>query len=154
MNNENKKMLMFQSARFGEFTVAEDTLICFPGGLVGFPNDERFVILEHKEPFCWLHSVDNPGLAFVVIEGGEFGEVYKFQMPFGDTRIDLKPEDESAVLIIVTFRTPSTLTTANLKAPLVVNLRNRKGLQLIVDDPRFSTRTPLWQEDDNNKGGS
>jgi len=38
------------------------------------------------------------------------------------------------------------LTTANLKAPVFVNMRNRKGVQTIIDDPRFSTRFPLWSE--------
>jgi flagellar assembly factor FliW len=149
MSNEDKKMITFQSARFGEFTVAEETLIFFPGGVVGFPDEERFVILEHKEPFCWLHSVDNPGLAFVVVEGGEFGEGYKFNLPYDESKIELKADDEAAVLVIVTFRNAPAITTANLKAPLVVNLRNRRGMQLILDDQRFSTRTPLWQDDPN-----
>jgi flagellar assembly factor FliW len=42
------------------------------------------------------------------------------------------------------------MTTANLKAPIFVNLRNRKGVQIIFDDPRYSTRFPLWSE---NKEG-
>ncbi len=151
MNSENKKMITFQSTRFGEFTVAEETLIVFPGGVVGFPEEERFVILEHKEPFCWLHSVDNPNLAFVVVESGEFGEGYKFNLPYEESKINLKADDEAAVLVIVTFRNAPAMTTANLKAPLVVNLRNRRGMQLILDDQRFSTRTPLWQDETNSE---
>ncbi len=147
MNNENKKTITFQSTRFGEFTVAEETLIFIPGGVVGFPEEERFVILEHKEPFCWLHSIDNPNLAFVVIDGAEFGAEYNFSLPYEESKIQLKKEDESATLVIVTFRNAPAMTTANLKAPLVVNLRNRRGMQLILDDHRFSTRTPLWQDE-------
>jgi flagellar assembly factor FliW len=152
MTDQNKKMITFQTTRFGEFTVAEETLIVFPGGVVGFPGEERFVILEHKQPFCWLHSVDNPSLAFVVVEGGEFGQHYDFNLPVGDPRIDLKMEDEAAVLVIVTFRNAPGTTTVNLKAPLVINLRNRKGIQVILDDPKFSTRTPLWSPKESDSG--
>jgi len=143
----SNKTITFQSTRFGEFTVNEETLIFFKGGLVGFPKEERFVLLDHKPPFSWLHSVDNPDLAFVVVEGSEFGDGYLFPLPVGDSRCDLKPDDEFATLIVVTVRAAPGITTANLKAPLVINLRNREGVQVILDDSRFSTRFPLWQED-------
>lgn len=152
MTDQDKKMITFQTTRFGEFTVAEETLIIFPGGVVGFPEEERFVILEHKQPFCWLHSVDNPALAFVVVEGVEFGQNYDFNLPVGDSRIDLTMEDEAAVLVIVTFRNSPGTTTVNLKAPLVINLRNRRGVQLILDDSRYSTRSPLWPEKAEDEG--
>ncbi len=153
MSNQESKSITFQSSRFGEFTVAEESLIFFPGGLVGFPNEERFVILEHKLPFSWLHSVDNPNLAFVLVDGAEFGDSYKFPLPIGDPRCDLKEQDETATLVIVTVRSTPGMTTANLKAPLVVNLRNRKGVQVILDDNRYSTRFPIWQEDQKTDPG-
>ena len=49
--------------------------------------------------------------------------------------------------MIVTVRPDPKLTSANLKAPLFINLRNRKGTQIIFDDPRLSTRFLLWGED-------
>ncbi len=49
--------------------------------------------------------------------------------------------------MIVTVRPDPSLTTANLKAPVFVNLRNRKGVQVIFDDPRLSTRHPLWSSE-------
>jgi FliW protein len=44
------------------------------------------------------------------------------------------------------------MTTVNLKAPLFVNMRNRRGVQIIIDDARFSTRHPLWSEDSAEEG--
>jgi flagellar assembly factor FliW len=100
--------------------------------------------LEHKAPFSWLHSVDDPDLAFVVVDGFEFGDQYVIDAPYGDGVIALQEGDDFAVLVIITVRPDPKDTTANLKAPLFVNLKNRKGVQVIFDDPRFSTRFPLY----------
>jgi flagellar assembly factor FliW len=140
------KQLVIKSTRFKEFSVPADSVIIFPSGLIGFPRAQRFVMIEHKLPFSWLHSVEDPSLAFVVVNGAEFGDEYAIEPPFGDKDIDLQPDDEYAVLVIVTVRGDPKLTTANLKAPLFVNIRNRRGVQVIYDNPKFSTRQPLWKE--------
>lgn len=150
-SESNVAKIVVQSARFGEFTVAADSVIEVPSGVIGFPSDTRFVLLEHKAPFSWLHSIDNPALAFVVVDGGEFGADYQFKPPFGDKNCDLSEQDEFAVLVIVTVRPDPTLTTANLKAPLVINLRNRKGVQLVLDDQRYSTRHLIWSKEEAAK---
>lgn len=140
--------ITFTSTRFGEFTVPADSVIEFPSGLIGFPRAQRYVILEHKPPFSWLHSVDDPSLAFVVVDGFEFGQQLEMKPPIGNKEIDFKEDDEFAILVIVTVRPDPRMTTANLKAPLFVNMRNRKGVQIIFDDPRYSTRFPLWTEEE------
>jgi flagellar assembly factor FliW len=149
MSNETEtqgEQLTFASARFGEFTVPAETVIEIPSGIIGFPNSTRFVMLEHKPPFSWLHSIDDPNLAFVVVDGFEFGQQFDVKPPIGDIDTDLKAEDEYAILIVVTVRPDPRLTTANLKAPVFVNMRNRKGIQTIIDDQRYSTRFPLWSD--------
>ncbi len=145
--------LVIQSSRFGELTVPADSVIEFPVGVIGFPRHKRYVMLEHKPPFSWLHSVDDPNLAFVVVDGLEFGAAYNLEPPVGDREIDLRQDDEYAILVIVTVRSDPSLTTANLKAPLFVNLRNRKGVQVIYDDARLSTRYPLWSPSAEQEGG-
>lgn len=144
---ENTEEVLVKSSRFGEFKVPKSSLIEFPSGMIGFSGDKSFVIVEHKPPFSWMHSVSNPDLAFVVVDGLEFGETFQVKLPYGDPDIDLKEGDECAILIVVTVRPDPKLTTANLKAPVFVNLRNRKGVQVVLDDARLSTRFTLWTEE-------
>ena len=136
--------IIVPSSRFGDLEVPKDTIIDFPAGLIGFPHARRFVMIDHKPPFSWLQSVDDPHLAFVVIDGFEFGQQFDLKPPFGDRDCDFKEDDEYAILLIVTVRPDPKQTTANLKAPLFVNIRNRRGVQVIFDDPRYSTRHLLW----------
>ncbi len=138
-----QNMITVPSTRFGDLVVPEDTLIKIPSGLIGFQKDQSFIMLEHKPPFSWLQSVEDPALAFVVVDGFEFGEAYQVTPPVGDSDIDLQKDDEYAILVIVTVRNEMKETTANLKAPVFVNLKNRLGVQVIFDNPAYSTRTPL-----------
>ena len=86
-----------------------------------------------------------------MVNAAEFGENYNFDLPIGDRDLDLQEVDEIAVLNMVTVRPSLADTTVNLKAPLVVNLRNRRGRQFIIDDARFSMRFPLWAAQDQIK---
>ena len=137
---------VIQSSRFGDLEVPSESIIEFPAGLIGFPTAKKFVMFDHKPPFSWLHSADDPNLAFVVVDGFEFAPEFVLKPPFGDKESDLKEGDEYAILIIVTVRPDPRQTTANLKAPLFVNLKNRKGVQIIYDNPKFSTRFSLWSD--------
>lgn len=149
---ESVPMITVPSSRFGDLVVPEESIIDFPSGLIGFPRSSKYILVEHKPPFSWLHSAEDPGLAFVVIDGAEFGQHYNWKPPMNDKQCDFKDDDEFAILIIVTVRPDPTMTTGNLKAPLFVNIRNRKGVQVIFDDARFSTRFPLWTETKNEEG--
>jgi flagellar assembly factor FliW len=148
---KNTEVITFSSSRFGELSVPLESVIDFPSGVIGFPKARRYVMLEHKHPFSWLHSIDDPNLAFVVVDGFEFGQQFDVKPPVSDRDTDFREEDEYAILIIVTVRSDPRLTTANLKAPLFVNMRNRKGVQVIFDDARYSTRYPLWSEENEEQ---
>lgn len=136
-----------QTTRFGELEVKSESIVSIIGGIVGFPAEAQYVLLEYNPPFSWLQSTENAGLAFVVVNAAEFGEAYQVPLPLGDHDMDLQEQDDVAILNLVTVRDDPTLTTVNLKAPVIVNLRTMKGKQVILDDERYPVRLPLWGED-------
>ncbi len=142
-----EETIVVKSTRFGELEVPAWSVIEFPAGLIGFPRFTRYVMFEHKPPFSWLQSLDEPDLAFVVVDGFEFGDSYKVKPPENDKDVDFAEGQDFAILVIVTVRPDPKDTTANLKAPLFVNVESRKGVQVIFDNPNFSTRFPLWAQD-------
>ncbi len=138
-------IVTIQSTRFGPMEVAEESIITFSKGLIGFPDAVKFVMFDHKPPFAWLHSTEDSSLAFVVIDGSQFLSQFELRPPHNEPEMDLKEDDDYAILVVVTVRGDPTLTTANIKAPLFVNLRNRRGAQVIYDDPNFPTRFALYK---------
>jgi len=144
-----------ETTRFGIVTVADDRVITFPKGLLGFPSCTRFVLIESSdqasvEPvasdryFWWLQSADQPGLAFVVTDPSLF--VQGYSVPIHDEQLSalgLTSVEEAQVFVIVN-KTDDTLT-GNLQGPLVVNVGDRCGEQLVLSDRRFTTRVPLME---------
>lgn len=150
--SEEAELLSFLSSRFGTLEVPVESIIEFPSGIIGFSKYTRYVMLDYHAPFSWLHSVEEPTLAFVVIDGFSLGTEYDQDSAFRDSHCAYKAGDEYAILLIVTIR-EDRQHTVNTTAPLFVNVMDRKGVQAIFDAPGYSTRWPLWtaesQSDDH-----
>ena len=138
-----------QTARFGELTIESDNILHFVEPILGFPNSQDFMLLDHAEnsPFKWLQSIQEPELAFVVTNPQFFGIPYEFAI--GDeyvTKLALSNADETLVLTIVNIPAGNpTQMTSNLLGPLVINQPKRLGMQLVLADNQYSTKTPLLQ---------
>jgi flagellar assembly factor FliW len=138
------EMLSIKSSRFGDLEVPKESVIEILGGVLGFPNETKFVLLEYNPPFSWLQSIENDSLAFAVVNAAEFGEEYSVAVPWGDADLGLEDDAAIAILNLVTVRPDPTMTTVNLKAPIVVCLKTMRGKQVILDDEKYPVRFPLW----------
>jgi len=147
MLDKGMDRIRFQTTRFGDLEVDSSAVIDIYAGIICFPKFRSYVLIEHSNPFAWLQSIENPDLAFVVVNSVEFGEAYQFDIPFDDPELGLTENSEIALLNVVTLRADSSESTVNLKAPIVVNLSNPKGRQIVLDDQRYPTRMKLWAED-------
>lgn len=136
------------SSRFGPLEVPSASIITLIGGVIGFPTLTRYTLLEYNPPFSWLQSLDRSDMAFVVVNAAEFGDEYSFPLPTGDRDLDLSDADDVAIVNLVSVRPDPMLTTVNLKAPVIVNLRNMRGRQVVLDNPRFPVRMPLWVKEE------
>ncbi|MEQ9455401.1 MAG: flagellar assembly protein FliW [Phycisphaeraceae bacterium] len=136
--------MIIQTSRFGEIEVDDTRVIHFPKGLLGFPNYDRYVLIEAGEEstFWWLQSVDLPELAFIVTDPALFVPTYQVPLrrdQLGDLGIS-KPE-EAQVFVIVNKH--ETMLTGNLQGPLIIHVEKRLGEQMVLSDRRFTTRVPL-----------
>ncbi len=141
--------MLVKSARLGEFEVPEEKVLHFPDGLLGFESCRRFVILEHgpETPFKWLQGVDDPDLAFVILNPAEFLPGYTVELGRDDVvKLGLKEAGEAAVYVLVVIPEDPSQMTANLQGPLVLNAERRLGRQVVLADGRYRTRHPILAE--------
>lgn len=128
-------MAVIESTRFGRIEVDETLLFVFPRGLPGFEHEHRFVIVERDgQAFKWLQSADEPELAFVLADPYYFLPDYDAEVPQGELKLlRLRfPEDLAmAVVVNVPPCRPEDMTV-NLRAPLLFNIRERLGMQVIL----------------------
>lgn len=139
--------LVFPTARFGEITVAVDTLLHFPRGIVGLPGAHRFVFLDDAETpdaVHWLQSVDDAALAFLVCDPEPFFPDYEVELGEAEQAIlDVREEGQALVFVILQVPEDPEETTANLRGPLVINTATRTGIQLILHGPNHPARAPI-----------
>ncbi len=142
-------MIKVKTTRFGEIEVQEKDLIELPHGLIVFPELKRYILLDHdkESPFKWLQSLDDGAIAFVIVNPLLFRPDFTVEVSEEEVSdLELKNEEDGVVSVIITMPTNPQNMTANLKAPLIFNLKNRKGKQLILSNPDYTTRHNIIEE--------
>jgi flagellar assembly factor FliW len=142
------KFLKVPTSRFGEIEVAADKVIAMASPFLGFPESTRFVLRPHgeKSPFMWLQSLDNPELAFVVIQPEVIKPDYQPTLPEAvGHELELKDGDQPEILLILTIPPGRPMEmTANLLGPVVINTNGRLARQAVLDHTRYETRWPVF----------
>jgi flagellar assembly factor FliW len=135
--------------RFGQQELLEveaSTELTFPQGIVGMSELRRFALVEDERiaPCSWLQSLEEPGLAFIVVNPDLLVPDYNPEIGREEARqLQLARAAEADVWAIVTVRPDPTETTLNLLAPVIINRQARLGRQVILDDDRYSIRHPV-----------
>jgi len=130
--------LRVESPRLGVLDVPRDKIFVLDRGLVGLPSARRFVLVDHRpgSPFRWLLCVDDPDLAFVV--GNPCDLVAGYEPPLAEASAALGcPPTDVVVMVLVTIPSDPREVSVNLLAPVVVDLSNRTGCQLVLEGSRL-----------------
>jgi flagellar assembly factor FliW len=130
------------TSRFGTIDVDDMSIIRIPGGLIGFGRFTRFCIIQDRPdtPFKWLQSVENPDLAFVVIDPSQFFVDYEIEVSDEDAELlEIEEPEDAVVMTTVTINSDKRVTT-NLLGPIVVNSRTLVGKQVVLQDENFNTK--------------
>ncbi|KAB8029848.1 flagellar assembly protein FliW [Fluviispira multicolorata] len=141
--------MKINTSRFGEIEVNESDLLNLPDGLIGFPELNQFILLDHDvdSPFKWLQSINDPAMAFIIISPLSFRPDYMVEVTEEEVAaLKLTNPDEAVISVIVTIPMDPKKMSANLKAPLVFNLSNKLGKQVILKDPQYQTKHFIMEE--------
>lgn len=135
--------MRIETTRFGVVEAAEEEVINFRNGLIGFPAEKQYVLIPHGSStvIAWLQSITTPELAFPVASAHAFVADYP-DVPLEPVakRADIGDSLDDLALLAVLSAQRSQPATVNLLAPLVVNSRTREGAQVFLEGSRFSTR--------------
>lgn len=125
---------------FGEIEVGEDKIIHFEEGIIGFPDCQKFTLIYDEEKgerrsICWMQSLDEPEFALPVIDPLLLKEDYN-PMVEDELLKTLGDLNEDNLFILVTVTVPQNIEemSVNLKAPLIMNVDEKKGCQIIIED--------------------
>lgn len=143
---------------FGEIEIADDKIIHFPSGIIGFPYLTDFALVHDEEKgvgaIHWLQSVQEPAFAMPVMDPLIVQPEYNPEVndellePIG------KIEDEE-LLVLVTVTVPSDLTkmTVNLRGPIIINAAEKKACQVIIEGDDHAVKFPIYDILNAKKAG-
>lgn len=136
--------MKIESPRFGTLEIEPEKIIEFPRGLPGFEDCRRFTLFhpEGEDPkYFILQSLDDPAIAFYLTDPARFD--FSYQIALSDDEMQallLTDPAEIVVAVILTKPDDAGPLTANLKAPLVLNLAAKRGIQHVFADLKYVIR--------------
>jgi len=142
--------VIIKTGRFGDLNISNEEILRIPLGILGFPDLIDYVLVDPADDtlILWLQSLQEPGIAFPVLEPKIFRPDYSVNLSGNDQRelglLSLK--DNATVLTILTIPALITEMTANLKAPLVINLNQRIAKQVVLQENEYQLRHPMFRE--------
>ena len=142
--------MILNTKNFGEVEVGEQDVLEFEYGIPGFENMTQFVILgkaDDESPFFWLQSVQNSNLAFVIMNPRDLVPDYEAEIDMFTANV-LKIKDENAALIYAIVTVPEDISkiSINLKAPIVINAKNNRGCQVVLENEKYRFKHIITEE--------
>ena len=136
---------------FGEIEIEDEKIIFFEKGIIGFPHCQRFTLIYDetddgkRKNISWLQSIEEPAFALPVLDPLLVKEDYNPKVEEQLLKhLGTLAEDSTYVLVTVTATADVKKLSVNLKAPIVINVKERKAVQVIVEDD-FPVKFPIYE---------
>lgn len=132
----------------GEMEYDNKNVIVFEEGIPGFPDLHKYALIPINDlVFSYMQSIEDEKICFIVMPPA-FAEP-SYDIDISNATVEKlkveKPEDVN-VFSIVTIPNNINDMTINLKAPIILNTKNNKAVQEVLDDDGFSIRHKVMKE--------
>ena len=136
--------MQLETVHFGVINIDEADIIYFPEGIPGFENSKKYSLIGNdsgESVFFWLQSLDIPELCFVVTDPFMVYDGYGVDVDDEDVEL-LKITDANKVLTLTIVIIPENINEirVNLKAPILINMDQKLGKQVIQKNDNLPIR--------------
>ena len=131
----------------GKITYNEDEVINFEKPILGFDELKRFILKDIEEStFKLLQSIEDVNVGFVVVSPFMLEEKYEIKLSDEVIKtLEISNAKDVLLYSLVTLNSNVENITANLKAPIVINVNNKKAQQFIIDKIKYKIKHPLMK---------
>lgn len=141
--------MIVKTGRFGDLSIHESEIVKIPTGIFGFPEFTEFCLVDPGDEtlILWLQSTQNPSISFPILEPKIFKGDYVVRLSAAELReLKLENINQSAVFSILTIPEDVTQMTGNIKAPLVINLKEQIARQVVLQENEYSIKHLMFKE--------
>jgi flagellar assembly factor FliW len=118
----------------------------FPNGIPAFETERRFRLVD-REPLLFLESESSPELSFLLLPVALIDPDYRLKLsPEDRAALDVSARSDLRCFAVITAA-EDLPPTANLLAPVVVNLDSGRAVQAVRYDTVYSHKHPLLVEE-------
>lgn len=131
--DSGKELRKISTSQFGEIEIENDFVFYFENGILGFDELKEFVLISDEStlPFRWLLSIENPVIGFPLLSPWHIDLSYN---PGKEYNLE-----NEVLMAVITLEDENGDMSANLKAPIVLDVKNNLGKQVILPSDKFQT---------------
>lgn len=136
------------SDRFGPVEIDDGSVIDFPEGIPGFNHLRKFAVVKcmQTEPIQWFQSVEDGHVALPVINPFLIKPDYSIEIADEDLEvISIRSEEDLIVFSVMVLPEDLHDMTVNLMAPILINIRDMIGCQVMMDGRDIPLRLPAFE---------
>ncbi|KXZ39061.1 flagellar assembly factor FliW [Alkalithermobacter thermoalcaliphilus JW-YL-7 = DSM 7308] len=127
--------MKIKTMNFGEIEVKNEDIITFEEGIPGFENLTEFVIIKDEDMvFSFLQSIQED-VTLILINPFLVNKEYEFEI--NETtmkKLNINSHEDLSIYTVVTIPEDIKQMRTNLQAPIIINNKERKGRQIILDE--------------------
>ena len=139
--------MRLETTRFGAIDIDPDSVITLTQPILGFAQFRRYVLLPGPSEFLtWMQSTEAGDLAFILMDPRSVVPDYTVA-PKNSELAELAATSTGELdvyTLVVVPRNPAQIRT-NLKAPILINPKQRLGKQTILEQSKYPVQFFLAQ---------
>ncbi|MCX8129906.1 MAG: flagellar assembly protein FliW [Clostridia bacterium] len=142
--------MLLKTKHFGEIEIEEGRILKFEEGVPGFEQVKKYVIVQPPDQnalFKWLQGVDKTDIAFVIVNPFSIVKNYDIEIKNDVIQLlEIEKEEDVEIYSIVVVPEDVSRMSMNLKAPIVINIKNNRGVQVVLDTDKYGVRHYILEE--------
>ncbi len=120
--------------------------IKFSKPLLGFDNLVEFEIVdvEINPIFKEVNSLEDENIGFLAISPFDMDENYEIKLSDKDIKeLEIENPEDVLLLNIITLGDSLATSTVNLRAPIVLNIKNKLAFQIVIQNDKYDIKAPF-----------
>ena len=146
--------MIIKTTRFGQVSYNEEDVLFFPRGIPAFESNHKWILAGSDDSAIkWLQNIEDGDLALPVTSPDAIRPDYNARIPEDELKLigSVNPADLALLIVVSIPRDAPWNMTANLRAPILINLKTHKAVQVIALNEEYPIRHIIFPEDVREK---
>ncbi|MBR6900440.1 MAG: flagellar assembly protein FliW [Synergistaceae bacterium] len=146
--------MKINTERFGEIVYTQEDVLFFPRGIPAFEDKHEWILAGNDDSAIrWLQSLSDETLALPVTSPDAIQSDYNARIPEDELKLvgSMNPSDLALLIVVTIPESAPWDMTANLRAPILINIKTRRAVQVIALNEEYPVRHIVFSDEVREK---